>query len=344
MDKEHIIFEISYASLLRLALVFLGILFLWQIRDILILLFIVLVIVAALSPIIDAWSKHMNRILAITLLYISLILVITALGLIVFPPLIVQLQELSRTLPIYIDRILPSISNVRELINMSQQGLTDIAQQLSTLTSSIFTATLGFFSGLIALVTIIVLSFYLLLEEHGTKKFVLDYLPLENREQVVLIAQKIGRKMGGWLRGQLLLGLIIGIIDGIGLSLLGVDYALTLGVWAGATEIIPYVGPILGAIPGVILAFSKSPLLGVLALAFYVIVQQIEGNVLVPKVMQKTVGLSPVIIIIALLIGAKLDGLLGIVLSIPAAAAIGVLFSEWPQIKQIYLRTKKGQT
>ena len=341
MEKQNIKLEISYMSVLRVAIVVLGLLFFWFIRDILILFFVVLVVVAALSPIVDAWSRRINRLAAIALIYVLILAVLTLIGIIVIPPFVIQLQDLSHTLPNYAEKIVPALGNMRELVNLSQQGLSEIAQHVSSLTTGFFSATLGFFSGIIAFVTIIVLSFYLLIEEHGTKKFILSYLPLENREQVVLIVQKIGRKMGGWLRGQLMLSCIIGIVDWIGLSLLGVDFALTFGVWAGVTELIPYVGPVIGAIPAVILAFTISPLIGILALALYILVQQIEANILVPKIMQRAVGLSPVIIILALLIGAKVSGLIGIIIAIPVAAAVSVIIMEWSQIKDVYSSTKK---
>ena len=331
-DKTQI--EISFLSIVKVVIVLLGLVFLWQIRDILILFFIVLVIVAALSPVVDKWSIKMNRIVAVSLIYIIMIAIIGGVSAIVFPPLVEQIQQLAVQLPDYLYKIFPDFGNWREIIIYSQEGLAKTAQEISQFGFKLFSATIGFFGGLIAVFTIIVLTFYLLLEQNGVKKFIFNYLPLENRERVISIAQKIGIKMGGWLRGQLMLGAIIGLIDGIGLGILGVDYALTLGVWAGFTELIPYIGPVLGAIPGVLLAFIESPLLGVLVLAFYVIVQQVEASFLVPKIMQKAVGLSPVIIIIAILIGAKVAGLTGVILSIPVAAIISVIFTEWTQIKK----------
>lgn len=331
-NKTYI--EISFFSIIKVVIILLGLVFLWQIRDILLLLFIVLVIVAALSPVVDKWSTKMNRIIAVTLIYIIMIAIISGIGAIVFPPLVEQIQQLAEKLPDYLYKIFPDFGSWREIITSSQAGLTKTAQEISQFGLKLYSATLGFFDGLIAVFTIIILTFYLLLEQNGVKKFVFNYFPLENREQVINVAHKIGIKMGGWLRGQLLLGATVGLIDGIGLGLLGVDYALTLGVWAGFTELIPYIGPVLGAIPGVLLAFMESPLLGVLVLAFYVVVQQLEASFLVPKIMQKAVGLSPVIIIIAILIGAKIAGLTGVVLSIPAAAIISVIFTEWSQIKK----------
>ena len=332
--KNTMHIEISFLSIIKVAIVLIGLVFLWQIRDILLLFFIVLVIVAALSPVVDKWSQKMNRIVAVTLIYIIMLTIIAGASAIIFPPLVEQTQQLAIKLPDYLYKIFPDFGNWREVISLSQAGLSKTAQELSQFGMKIYSATVGLFGGLIAIFTIIILTFYLLLEQNGVKKFVLDYLPIENRERVIIVAQKIGIKMGGWLRGQLMLGIIIGIIDGVGLSIFGVEYALTLGVWAGFTELIPYIGPVLGAIPGVLLAFVASPLLGVIVLAFYIVVQQIEASFLVPKIMQKAVGLSPVIIIIAILIGAKIAGLAGVILSIPAAAIISVIFTEWAQIKK----------
>ena len=128
--------------------------------------------------------------------------------------------------------------------------------------------------------------------------------------------------------GQLFVMLIIFALDAVGLYLVGVPYALILGIFAGLLEIIPYVGPIISAIPGVILGFMVSPTTGLLALLVYCIAQQFEGNVVVPRVMKKAVGLNPIAIILALLIGAKLGGILGVILSIPVATAVGLFIRD----------------
>ena len=122
--------------------------------------------------------------------------------------------------------------------------------------------------------------------------------------------------------------LIIFILDSIGLYLVGVPYPLILGLFAGVMEIVPYVGPVISGIPGVILGFLISPTTGFLALLVYFIAQQFEGNVVVPLVMKKAVGLNPITVILALLAGAKLGGFLGVILSIPVAAAVGLVIGD----------------
>jgi len=336
MDK--IILDIPISTIIKVVVSIVAIYFLWAIRDIILLFFIVLVLVAALSPIVDKWSKKMNRVLAITLLYILILVVIVSASAIILPPAVMQIEQLSNSLPKYFNDYLPLFGFWSDLLKASQEGLTTVAQSLSSITNQVFTATIGVFGGLIAAFTVIVLTFYLLLEEQGAKKFILEYLPLENREKIVNIAQKIGNKMGAWLRGQIMLGAIIGVLVGIGLAIIGVPYAVTLAVWAGFTELIPYIGPILGAIPAILIGFATTPLIGILVVALYIVIQQLEASVLVPKVMQKAVGLSPVIIILAILIGAKLAGLIGVILSIPVAAAVGVIITDWNLIKKVNLK------
>ena len=136
--------------------------------------------------------------------------------------------------------------------------------------------------------------------------------------------------MGSWLRGQLLLMFIVGAVNGIGLAILGVPYAFLLGLWAGLTELFPYVGPVAGAIPGVFIAFTAlGPVKALIALIIYIVVQQLESNFLIPKIMGRALGLSPVAVIFALLIGGKLFGFIGLLLAIPVAAVLAVVYEEW---------------
>jgi len=128
--------------------------------------------------------------------------------------------------------------------------------------------------------------------------------------------------------GQLFLMLIIFALDATGLYLIGVPYALILGIFAGVLEIIPYVGPIISAVPGVILGFLISPTVGFLAILVYLISQQLESNLIVPQVMKKAVGLNPVTTIVALLVGARLGGVLGAIISIPVATAISLFIND----------------
>ncbi len=133
---------------------------------------------------------------------------------------------------------------------------------------------------------------------------------------------RIELKLGGWLRGQIILMLIIGISTYIGLTLLGVEYALALAVIAGILEIVPIIGPILSAIPALIVAFTVSPIAGFGVIGLYILIQQLENHLVVPKVMQKAVGFNPLVTIIVLMIGGNLLGLMGAILAIPIAIVV----------------------
>ncbi|TSC93342.1 MAG: hypothetical protein CEN89_125 [Candidatus Berkelbacteria bacterium Licking1014_7] len=334
MKQEKIYFDVSWQTILKFAAVILGLWFIWLVRDIVALFFVVLVFVSAFSPVVDKWSRKMNRVLAISLLYLIFLVLLGLVGVVIIPPVVGQIQSLAQFLPTISQKVFPFFGVWENLVNISTESLGAIASQLQSLTTSIYNTTIGFFGALAAVFTLLILTFYLLLEEQGAKKLIKEHLPLANRDRIVNIAQKIGLKMGAWLRGQAFLGLTIGAISYIGLLIIGLPYALTLAVWAGITELIPYIGPILGAIPALVIGFAVSPLVGLIVLIFYIVIQQLESQFLVPKIMQKAVGLSPVVIILSLLIGGKLAGILGVIISVPVAAAISVLVKDWNRLLQ----------
>ena len=177
---------------------------------------------------------------------------------------------------------------------------------------------MSFFSNAFSVVTILVLTFYFLLDYPNLKERFLDLYPKGSRKRVAHLLDEIETKIGGWLRGQVSLMFIVGLASFIGLSLLKIDYALSLAVIAGFLEIIPMIVPIVSVIPAAIVASATSPLSVALVALLYVLIQQLESNLVVPKVMEKAVGFSPIVTLIAILVGGKLFGILGALLSIPA--------------------------
>ncbi len=335
--------DISNSTFIRLILILLGLAFLYLIRDVLVLLFFVIIIVAGLSPTVERWSKVITRPGAVLVLFLLIMLVITGIISLLVPPLINQIQDFSVNLPGYIDRFSQSPSDgfIDQASRLMVENLNSLTSQLSNLSGSFFSKTLGVINGVVAAVTVFVLTFYLLIDEEGIKKLYHGLLPTETRDNLAETTRKITIKLGAWLRGQLILMIIIGLAVSLGLSLTGIPFALTLGVWAGLTEVIPMVGPLIGAVPGVIVGLTISPLHGLLALIIYAVIQQLESNLIVPRVMGKAVGLNPVIVIIAILIGGKLYGILGVLLAVPLAAVIGVVVEDWPVLKESF---SKGRT
>jgi predicted PurR-regulated permease PerM len=334
-NASRIKFEISTATIVKLILAIFAVWFLYAIRDIVVLFFIVLVIVAAFGPIVDWLSKVMPRVLAVILFSLVFLGVLGGIGYIIVPPIVHQLQLLAINLPTILSKLGPFYQSIQNSIGNYQESLFNISSQLGRLGPGIYSTTVGFVSGIVAFLTILVLVFYILLEQESLNKFIHQTLPFDHKERIFEILRKIGYKMGGWLRSQAILMVIIGVLDGIVLLALGLPYALVLAVWGGLVEVIPYIGPWLGLIPALLVALTISPLKGLLILIAYIVIQQIESTFLAPKIMGKAVGLSPVIIILALLIGAKLMGILGVLIAVPVAAAIAVLIQEWPEIKKM---------
>ena len=335
--------DITNSTLIRFILILLGLWFVYYIRDVFVLLFLVLIIVAGLSPTVDRWAKYITRPGAVISVFLLLFVALAAIFSLLVPPLVHQTQEFTLNLPSYTeslsrqgDGFLPQFSD------LIAKNLNQLSGSLSNLGQLLFSKTVGVISGVVAVITVLVLTFYLLLEEEGLKKIYRGLLPAGQHEALSETTRKIASKLGAWLRGQIFLMFVVGVFTTIGLFIVGSPYALTLGLWSGLTEVIPILGPWIGAIPGVAVGLVDSPLQGFLTLLVYIVVQQLEGNVLVPRIMSKAVGLNPFIVILAILIGGKLYGLMGVLLSVPMAAAISVIAEDWPLIRDTFSSKQKS--
>jgi len=327
--------DISTTTIVKIALVFFLIWFLYAIREIALLFFIVIVIVSALAPLVNKMSRYIPRVLSVIIISLLFVAIIAAIGFIIIPPIVNQLGQLAINLPLLITKVGPFYDSIRHSVLNYQTDLFNFSSQLGQLSTNIYSTTIGFIGGIVAFITILILSFYMLLEQDVIKNFFHQIIPTEHEEKVFNVIRKITSKMGNWLRGQFLLMVIVGILDGIGLVALGIPYALVLAVWGGLTEVIPYIGPWLGLIPALIIAYTVSPLKALILLIIYILIQQLEAQLLVPKIMGKILGLSPVIIILSILVGAKLMGILGVIVAVPVAAAISVVIQEWPELKKV---------
>ncbi|MBU1629632.1 AI-2E family transporter, partial [Patescibacteria group bacterium] len=177
-------------------------------------------------------------------------------------------------------------------------------------------------------------AFYMVVQDKEAVRMFYNLVPEKYQDLSARLLAQVETKIGRWLIGQLALSLIIGVAYYIGLLVLDVQGALALSIFAGFTEFIPYLGPILGGIPIVIVALSDSVVKALFALGLVIIIQQLENHVIVPRLMQKAVGLNPLISIVALLVGAQLFGIFGALLAIPIATALSVVLSELYKYKQ----------
>jgi predicted PurR-regulated permease PerM len=221
------------------------------------------------------------------------------------------------------------LSNLGIFGPYSEQIIGQLISQVGTLPSQVAKVVLSIFSNAFSVVTVLIFSFYLLLSRDKAQ-YQFEYLFGKTRgEKIEKFIYLIERRLGGWARGQLALMFLIWSATYIGLFLLGIPFALPLSILAGLLEIVPIIGPLISAIPAVLIGFGISPIIGVATAALYFLIQQLENYMFVPKVMEKSVGVNPMITLLALAIGFRLAGIVGILVSVPAVITIQILGREY---------------
>lgn len=322
--------EISFKSITYAIGLILLLIVAWKIQGVLFALFIAYILMSGSAPLVDWLSKNgVNKALAIGLTYLLAIGFLAVLLFIALPPLIEETRDFILKMPTYVNEIVATF-NRGSVPGITPENLTDIvSRRLDTALSNLLQVVLNVFSLFVTFITVAVFTFYLLLERDRVKKKFSLLFPHSVRERVQNLSHKIEVKLGAWVRGLVVLMFAVGLATFIGLSILGVEFALPLAVIAGLLEIIPVMGPIVAAIPAVIIAFSENPILGIATIALYILIQQLENNILVPKIMEKAIGLSPLITIFALLVGGTLFGIIGALLSVPAAAIGSLIFEDF---------------
>jgi predicted PurR-regulated permease PerM len=198
------------------------------------------------------------------------------------------------------------------------------------------------FTSVFSFVMVIVISFYLAVQRNGIEDIIRLVSPLRSEEYLLGLWKRVETKIGRWLQGQLLLAVIIGPIVFLGLTLLGVKYALTLAILASVFELIPFFGPILSAVPAVILGFADGVPIGLMVLGLYVVVQQFENHLIYPLVVRKIIGVPPLLVVISLIIGVKLAGFMGLILAVPAATVLMELASDVTTQKGLFRQRQQG--
>ena len=231
---------------------------------------------------------------------------------------------------------LPGLNDYIKEINFSLQEASQLVQQMGQSVGVAFNIVTSAFNGLFTVVTLFMVSFYLMLEREDLHKK-MSWFTSDKKiiERVEIFINQAEEQLGGWVRGQLLLMLTIGIVTFIGLTVLRIPYALPLALAAGLLEILPNLGPTLAAIPAIAIAYiSFGPVSALLALIFYVIVQQLENNLLVPKIMAANAHVNPLVAIVTILIGVEIGGVVGAFLAIPIYIVIRLIYSTFLSLKK----------
>lgn len=334
--------SISTGTIIRVALVGLCVLLLWILRDLVLVILTSIVVASFVESSVPHFRKlGIGRVFGIVILYVISLLVLAGLFYLFAPLLITELYNFSTFISSYI----PGVSFLDYFHNEAFSGAKDIVGGLSNdfsltslmsvskafvtnLSGGFFQTFSVIFGGIFNFALIILISFYLSIQENGIENFLRLIFPIKYEDYVVNLWQRSRRKIALWVKGQMLLALIITVLSYLVLSLLGIQYALLLAIIAGVTELVPY-GILIAIIPAVSFAYLSGGLSSSLLVAgAYLIIHEFEVFLLSPLVINKVVGLSPIVIILAALIGFELDGVWGLVLAIPVAVVIMEFLSD----------------
>ncbi len=316
--------------------------FLVQIKEILFITLIAAILAAGVAPLVSRleairWTRSgwsFPRTLSIALTFLAIIVGVLAVGALVLTPLVRESQQFIANFPERITQLQTLVRDLRVryawfpdlsgFVQRLPQELTDVSQYFAPAAGVAF----RFLGGVATVTTILFMAFYMLVEGPTLRAGFLGLFARRDRAKAAEIIDQIGAKFGGWVRGQLLLGLIIGIAAGVGMAAIGMPYPYLLGIIAGVLEMVPMLGPTLGSIPAIFVALFQPSWKLIFTIVWYLIIQQTEGNFIVPRVMRSAVGLSPLLTILALFIGGTLVGIAGALLAIPVAAALQVIVGE----------------
>lgn len=333
---EKVIIDISTITLLKILFIILGVILLFFIKGIILIVFVALILASAFDPWVDWLQKHkIPRGLGIVLIYLAMIAVLATVIYLIIPPIAIEVNQLSKDFPAYWEKInaglktITDFSNTHGLDQTIGGYLNNLQQSLSAnAAGNVFDTLYSFFGGIVSFIVILMITFYMTVDEQGLKRMLRSVVPIKHQPYFTHLINRMQEKIGYWLRGQLILSLIIFVISYLVLLILGVKYALVLALFAGITELIPFLGPIIGAVPAAFIAFIQSPTIAIVVIIAYLIIHQLENNILVPKVMERVVGLNPIVTLVAMLIGFEIAGILGVILAVPVATILGLIFSD----------------
>ncbi|MEK7060022.1 MAG: AI-2E family transporter [Patescibacteria group bacterium] len=334
--------SITTSTLIRFFLVAIGLFLIWYLRDLVLVIFSAIILASFVESAIPHFRKiGINRIFGVVIVYLSTVIILALLFYLFVPLLITEVYNFS----VFLSSYIPNNAILNYFTNDAFGGAKDIINNLShslsltTLleTSKAFISNLsgGFFQviavafgGIFNVILIVLISFYLSIQEKGIEKFLRIILPIKYEEYAVDLWERSRKKIALWMKGQLLLGVLITILTYLMLSLMGIQYALLLSIIAGIMELVPY-GILVALIPAVYFSFLSGGLsTALMVTGGYIILHQFEVFLFSPLVIKNVVGLSPLVVIIAAVVGFELSGFWGLVLAIPVAVFLMELISD----------------
>lgn len=335
-EKDTVI-SITAGTIIKGIAIVLGFVALWFLRDIVLVIITAVIVASSVEPAVKFFARYrIHRIPAVLGVYVGLGGLLVGIFYAFVPPLLGELYEFSAKLPEVAKELnLSMLGGENDPLKKSELLFAQVAEgaspkdllatlgKISSASQSFVGATSGIFGGFFSFILIVILSFYFAMQERGIENFLRIVIPFDKEAYAIDLWKRSKEKIGKWMQGQLILGVLIFVLVYLGLTIFGVPYALILALLAGILELIPVFGPIMAAIPAVLLAFSTGGTgLALGITAFYLVVQQFESNLIYPLVVRKIVGVPPIIVILALIVGAKLAGFLGILIAVPVVAAL----------------------
>ncbi len=341
--EEKTTISISTGTMVRFLLLIVLFWFVYQLRDVITIVLTAIVIASSLEPAAHWFQRHnIPRLAGIIAIYLGAFLFFGTVFYLIVPPLLSDIGGVFSSLPVYLDRTFnPSaVFSFFPLFpdtftHLFQDNIPEVGTALNQAASGFFKTASAIFGGALSFILIIVISFYLSVQEHGIENFLRVITPKEYEGYVLDVWSRSRRKIGFWLQGQLLLGILVGVLVFMGLTILGVKYALLLAILSAIFEIIPVFGPIMAAIPAIAVAFLQAPGLALGVFVFYIIVQQFENHLIYPVVVRKTVGVPPLMVVLSLLVGGTLAGFFGLLLAVPVAAVLVEIANDIARKKEI---------
>lgn len=313
--------EISAKTIIFTVLFILSLGVIWQIRELIFSLFIAFILAGALKPGVDYLERvKIPRVIASFVIYFLFIFIIYGVFALIIPPLLSEMIFLFKNLPNIIESIFPN-SGIVINFDFLTQNIPSIANQTLAVVK-------GVFSNAIFVTSTLFFGFYFILEKNLEDKLLGNFFEEADIKKIELIANRAQTRMSSWFWGEIILMVVVGVMTYIGLNLIGMKYALALAVLAGLLEVVPNLGPIISSIPAILIGLSVSPILGLYCLFLYLIVQQLENNLVVPVIMKKVAGLHPIVTLIAMVVGGNLAGMIGVLLAVPLTIFVETILIE----------------
>ncbi|WP_227765892.1 AI-2E family transporter [Zhaonella formicivorans] len=310
--------------------------FLYRVRGVLFPFILAIILAYVLNPLVELLEQYkIRRLYGIIVVYATVLGLLFLVGFYGVPVIVKQLTAFGEKIPYYTSEAQSRLRdfyrdyqrfNIPESLRESiDQNIVNFQLQLTQLLSKLVTGIFNIFSQIFSFIIAPILAFYLLKDKDEISKSIVQSIPVANRSELLSLWEEIDTVLLKFIRGHLLVATLVGAATALGLALIGMDFPLLFGIISGITNIIPYFGPIIGAVPAILLALLQSETLALYVILVMAVVQQLESNLISPRILGQSVGLHPLLVIFVLLAGGELWGLVGMLIAVPLTAVLRIL-------------------